>query len=81
MITLKDSERLYKKERQKHVAVNLTITDFERWRAYAELRGLPVASMIRKLVNAAIEETEDDYKETITDIIKEQERIKEDCKL
>ena len=77
---MKESERKYKKECQKHVAVNLTLTDFERWRAYAEIRSLPMATMIRSLVNAAIDETEDDYKKDISDILEMQERLKEECK-
>jgi len=79
VINLKDSERKYKKECQKHIAVNLTLTDYERWRAYADLRGLRMASMIRTLVNAAIDEIEDSYNESISDIIEMQEKIKEDA--
>lgn len=79
MIHLKESERKYKKECQKHIAVNLTLSDYERWRAYAEIRGLRMASMIRSLVNAAIDETENDYSMSISDIIEMQEKIKEDA--
>ena len=79
MIHLKESERKYKKECQKHIAVNLPLSDYERWRAYAEIRGLRMASMIRSLVNAAIDETENDYSMSISDIIEMQEKIKEDA--
>lgn len=78
---MKESEKRYKKERQKHVAVNLTMSDFERWSAYASLRSLPMATMIRSLVNSAIDEIEDDYKDSISDILEMQERLKEDTKL
>lgn len=38
-----------------------------------------MASMIRSLVNAAIDETENDYSMSISDIIEMQEKIKEDA--
>lgn len=76
---MKESERKYKKERQKHVAVNLTISDYKRWRAYAAIRSQPMATMIRSLVNTAIDEMEDDYKENISEIIEMQQRLKEEC--
>lgn len=74
---MKDSERKYKKECQKHVAVNLTMTDYQRWSAYASVRQLPMATMIRSLVNEAIDEIEDDYKDSISDILEMQEKLKE----
>lgn len=73
---MKESERIYKRERQKHIAVNLTMTDYERWRAYAEVRSQPMATMIRSLVNSAINEMENDYKDSISDILEMQERLK-----
>lgn len=75
-----DKERQYKKERQKHIALNLTVTDYERWSSYAALRSQPIATMIRSLVNSAIDEMEDDYKENIRDIIEMEESLKEDFK-
>lgn len=38
-----------------------------------------MASMIRSLVNTAIDETENDYSMNISDIIEMQEKIKEDA--
>lgn len=38
-----------------------------------------MASMIRSLVNSAIDEIEDSYNESISDIIEMQEKIKEDA--
>lgn len=71
-----DRRRYYNKELSKRIVVNLTKEDYERWKAAADLRGEPIATMIRRLVEGYIGETESDWEKSITDIIEYQEFLK-----
>lgn len=71
-----ERKRYYQKELSKRIIVNLRNADYDRWRAAADLRGEPVATMIRRLVEGYIEETESDWEKSITDIIEYQESLK-----
>lgn len=77
--TLTEVERLYKKERQKKVVINLKLSDASRWTAYAALHKLPLATMIRKAVEKEIAETEDSFDQSIEEIVRYQEMLK--CRL
>lgn len=72
-----ERERQYRKNRQKRIIVNLTVSDAYRWSCYASLKKLPTATMIRQAVEREILETEDSFDQTIEDIAKYQEEIKE----
>ena len=72
-----ESERKYKKERSRHVAVNLTLKDYNRWQTAADLTGQPLATFIRKEVENRITEIEDSYEASVEDILKCQINIKE----
>lgn len=74
-----DRRRYYNKELSKRIVVNLTKEDYERWKAAADLRGEPIATMIRRLVEGYIEETESDWEKSITDIIEYQDSLKNNC--
>lgn len=77
--TLTEAERLYKKERQKKVVINLKLSDASRWSAYAALHKQPLATMIRKAVEKEIAETEDSFNQSIEEILHYQELLK--CEL
>ena len=64
------------KEKQKRVIVNLLNEDFQRWTAYATLKSLPVASMIRAAVEKEIAEMEDSFDSGVEDILKYQQELK-----
>lgn len=69
--------RRYRKEMQKRVIVNLKKEDFERWSAYASMKSVPVATMIRSAVEKEISEIEDSYETGIEDLINFQNDLKE----
>lgn len=68
--------RRYRKEMQKRVIVNLKKEDFERWSAYASMKSVPVATMIRSAVEKEISEIEDSYETGIEDLITFQNDLK-----
>lgn len=68
--------RRYRKEMQKRVIVNLKKEDYERWCAYASLKAVPVATMIRSAVEKEISEIEDSYETGIEDLITFQNDLK-----
>lgn len=68
--------RRYRKEMQKRVIVNLKKEDFERWSAYAAMKSVPVATMIRSAVEKEISEIEDSYETGIEDLITFQNDLK-----
>lgn len=53
-----DKQRQYRKERSKRIVVNLTIEDYKRWQFAADYNFLPLASLIRKLMEQQIEAVE-----------------------
>lgn len=61
---------------QKRVIVNLKKEDFERWSAYAAMKSVPVATMIRSAVEKEISEIEDSYETGIEDLINFQNDLK-----
>lgn len=69
--------RRYRKEMQKRVIVNLKKEDYERWSAYASMKSVPVATMIRSAVEKEISEIEDSYETGIEDLITFQNDLKE----
>lgn len=71
-----DRKRYYQKELSKRIIVNLKNADYDRWKAAADLRGEPVASMIRRLVEGYISDIEGDWEKSITDIVDYQESLK-----
>lgn len=71
-----ETARRYMKEKQKRVIVNLLNEDFARWTAYATLKSLPVASMIRAAVEKEIAEMEDSFDSDVEDILKYQQELK-----
>lgn len=73
---MNDVARRYRKEMQKRVIVNLKKEDFERWSAYASLKTVPVATMIRSAVEKEISEIEDSYETGIEDLITFQNDLK-----
>ena len=73
-----DRRRYYDKELSKRVVVNLTKNDYQRWKAAADLKGQPIATMIRSLTENYIEELENDWEKSITDIIEYQEGLKKE---
>ena len=68
--------RRYRKEMQKRVIVNLKKEDYERWSAYASMKSVPVATMIRSAVEKEISEIEDSYETGIEDLITFQNDLK-----
>lgn len=73
-----DRRRYYDKELSKRVVVNLTKRDYHRWKAAADLKGQPIATMIRSLTENYISELENDWEKSITDIIEYQEQLKKE---
>lgn len=71
-----DKQREYRKEFTKRVVINLTLSDYERWRAAAELRNLPIATMIRKQVEMCIDDIETAEEKDIRDIREYQDSLK-----
>lgn len=49
-----DKQRLYRKERAKRIVINLTMEDYNRWQDQAAWQGVPLATMIRQLVEVQI---------------------------
>lgn len=74
---MNETARRYRKEMQKRVIVNLKKEDFERWSAYASMKSVPVATMIRSAVEKEISEIEDSYETGIEDLITFQNDLKE----
>ena len=72
-----ERQKIYRKENTKRVVINLTLSDYERWRAAADLRSEPMASFIRSQVESYIKDTESDHEKSITDIEKYQEELKD----
>lgn len=62
---------------QKRVIVNLKKEDYVRWSAYASMKSVPVATMIRSAVEKEISEIEDSYETGIEDLINFQNDLKE----
>lgn len=73
-----DRRRYYDKELSKRIVVNLTMSDYHRWKAAADLKGQPIATMIRSLTENYISELENDWEKSITDIIEYQEELKKE---
>ena len=73
---MNEAARRYRKEMQKRVIVNLKKEDFERWSAYAAMKSVPVATMIRSAVEKEISEIEDSYETGIEDLITFQNDLK-----
>lgn len=71
-----ERERQYKKNGQKRIVLNLTLSDANRWYCYASMKQLPTATMIRQAVEREILETEDSFDQTIEEIVKHQEELK-----
>ena len=53
-----EKQRQYRKERSKRIVVNLTMEDYKRWQFAADYNFLPLASLIRKLMEHQIEDVE-----------------------
>lgn len=77
MFTITEREKIYRKTCQKRVVINLLQSDYNRWSSYARIRGEPVASMIRRAVESEINETEDSFGNTVEEILKHQELLKQ----
>lgn len=73
-----EKQKQYRRENTKRVVINLTLSDFTRWRAAAEIRSEPLAGFIRKLVEGSISEMESDWEKSITDIQEYQEELKKE---
>lgn len=73
-----DRRRYYDKELSKRIVVNLTMSDYHRWKAAADLKGQPIATMIRTLTENYISELENDWEKCITDIIEYQDNLKKE---
>lgn len=73
-----DRRRYYNKELSKRIVVNLTMSDYHRWKSAADLKGQPIATMIRSLTENYISELENDWEKSITDIIEYQEDLKKE---
>lgn len=73
---MNETARRYRKEMQKRVIVNLKKEDYERWSAYASMKSVPVATMIRSAVEKEISEIEDSYETGIEDLITFQNDLK-----
>lgn len=73
-----DRRRYYDRELSKRIVVNLTMSDYHRWKAAADLKGQPIATMIRTLTENYISELENDWEKSITDIIEYQEGLKKE---
>ena len=71
-----ERERQYKKNGQKRIVLNLTLSDANRWICYASMKQLPTATMIRQAVEREILETEDSFDQTIEEIVRHQEELK-----
>lgn len=71
-----EQQKKYRRENTKRVVINLTFSDYERWRAAADLRSEPMASFIRSQVENYIKDTESDHEKSITDIEKYQENMR-----
>lgn len=70
--------KIYRKELSKRVIVNVTIEDYARWKAAAELEGRPLATMIRRLVEFHISDIELSEEHDILELIEYQQKLKED---
>ena len=77
MILITERERQYKKQNQKRVVINLLTKDYDRWNSYAHIRGEPLATVVRKAVEAEIAETEDSFGITVADLQHQQDLLKE----
>lgn len=55
-----EKQRQYRKECSKRIVVNLTVEDYKRWQFAADYNSLPLASLIRKLMEHQIEDIEFD---------------------
>lgn len=73
-----EQQKKYRRENSKRIVINLTLSDYERWRAAADVRSEKLASYIRRLVEASITETENDWEKSITEIVDYQEALKKE---
>lgn len=73
-----ERKRYYNRELSKRVVINLTISDYKRWKSAAEFKGQPLAAMIRTLTENYITELENDWEMSVTDLIEYQENLKKE---
>lgn len=73
-----ERKRYYNRELSKRVVINLTISDYKRWKSAADFKGQPLAAMIRTLTENYITELENDWEMSVTDLIEYQENLKKE---
>lgn len=73
-----ERKRYYNRELSKRVVINLTISDYKRWKSVADFKGQPLAAMIRSLTENYITELENDWEMSVTDLIEYQENLKKE---
>lgn len=73
-----ERKRYYNRELSKRVVINLTISDYKRWKSAADFKGQPLAALIRSLTENYITELENDWEMSVTDLIEYQENLKKD---
>lgn len=73
-----ERKRYYNRELSKRVVINLTISDYKRWKSAADFKGQPLAAMIRSLTETYITELENDWEMSVTDLIEYQEDLKKE---
>lgn len=73
-----ERKRYYNRELSKRVVINLTISDYKRWKSAADFKGQPLAAMIRSLTENYITELENDWEMSVTDLIEYQENLKKE---
>lgn len=76
--TLTERKRYYNRELSKRVVINLTISDYKRWKSAADFKGQPLAAMIRSLTENYITELENDWEMSVTDLIEYQEDLRKE---
>lgn len=73
-----ERKRYYNRELSKRVVINLTISDYKRWKSAADFKGQPLAAMIRSLTENYITELENDWEMSVSDLIDYQENLKKE---
>lgn len=73
-----ERKRYYNRELSKRVVINLTISDYKRWKSAADFKGQPLAALIRSLTENYITELENDWEMSVTDLIEYQENLKKE---
>lgn len=73
-----ERKRYYNRELSKRVVINLTISDYKRWKSAADFKGQPLAAMIRSLTENYITELENDWEMSVTDLIEYQENLRKE---